>query len=307
MSSNTRSSPWPGVLVGALLVASTAFLVTRVAHASGDTASNNQAPTSTASQPAPSKNPQSSSSTSAISTTGWKLSWDDEFNTTAALRQWSFDVGNVGGPALHQLQWYDRGNASVRGGQLVITAAANSNGKQCWHGPCHYTSVRMMSNFTQAYGLFEARIKLPAGQGLWPAFWLQGDNYDEVGLPKAGEIDIVEVPNLPPANLLTGFAHAPKGDGQRNSQIYRAEDTLSQPLSAGYHVYAVEWTRKGITWLVDGKAYGHLDSYPGWVFNHPFNIILNVAVGGKWPGPPTASTHFPASMDVDWVRVYRQA
>jgi beta-glucanase (GH16 family) len=300
MRSDTRSTPWPGVLIGLALVASTTFLVARSTHASWDATGNSAAQTSTAGQAAPTGNSRSSSPASAISPAGWKLSWEDEFNTTAALRKWSFDVGNVGGRALHQLQWYDRSNASVRSGQLVITADANSNGQQCYHGPCHYTSVRMMSHFAQAYGLFEARIKLPAGRGLWPAFWLQGDNYDQVGLPKAGELDIAEVPNIPPANILYGFAHAPY------RKQYRASTTLPQPLSAGYHVYAIEWTRSGITWLVDGKTYGHIDSYPRWVFNHPFNIILNIAVGGKWPGTPPSSTHFPATMDVDWVRVYRQ-
>ena len=300
MRSNARSNPWPGVLVGVLLVASTAFLASRIAHASGDTANNSPPPTSTSSQPAGSPNPRSSSPASAISTAGWKLSWQDDFNTTAALNRWSFDVGNVGGPALAQLQWYDRGNATITGGKLAITATANGGGHQCWNGPCHYSSVRMQSHFGQAYGLFEARIKLPAGSGLWPAFWLQGDNYDQVGLPKAGELDIAEEPNRPPLNELHGFSHAPQG-------IHKFTADLPQPLSAGYHVYAIEWTRSRITWLVDGKAYGHLDSYPGWPFNHPFNIILNLAVGGNWPGSPTSSTHFPASMDVDWVRVYRKA
>jgi beta-glucanase (GH16 family) len=302
MVSNTRSNPWPGVLVGVLLVAATAFLVSRIAHASGDTASNNSAPPSTASQPPASPNPRSSSPTSTISTADWKLSWQDEFNTTAALNKWSFDVGNVGGRALKQLQWYDRSNASISGGQLVITAAANGGGHQCWNGPCRYSSVRMQTYFAQKYGLFEARIKMPSGTGLWPAFWMVGDNYNQVFLPKAGEIDIAEINDKPPLTKVTGFAHGPKED-------FRAETTLGQPISDGYHIYAIEWTRTGITWLVDGKAYGHLDSYAGWPFNHPFNILLDLAVGSgnDFAGAPTSSTHFPATMDVDWIRVYRKA
>ena len=300
MSSNTRSNPWPGVLVGVLLVASTAFLVSRVAHASGNTSASGLGPTSTVSQPASSPNPASSSPTSAISTADWVLSWQDNFNSAAALNKWSFDVGNVGGPALRQLQWYDRSNAIVSGGKLALTATASGGGHRCWNGRCRYTSVRMQSHFGQAYGLFEARIKIPAGTGLWPAFWLQGDNYDQVGLPAAGEIDIAEQPNRPPLQELHGFSHAP-------NLVHKVTTLLSQPLSDGYHDYAVEWTRSRITWLVDGRAYGHLDSYRGWPFNHPFNIILNLAVGGKWPGKPTAATHFPASMDVEWVKVYRRA
>jgi beta-glucanase (GH16 family) len=298
MRSDTRSNPWPGVLVGVLLVASTAFLVSRIAHASGNTASNSPAPNSTSGQSA-SPSPGSSSSSPSISLADWKLSWQDDFNTAAALHKWSFVTGNVGGPVLKELQWYDRGNAAIRGGQLVITAAANGEGHQCWNGPCHYTSVRMQTRFAQAYGLFEARIKLPPGRGLWPAFWMVGDNYNQVFLPKAGEIDVVELGNNPPLNIVHGFAHAPKLD-------FRANGTLPEPLSAGYHVYAVEWTRSSITWLVDGKAYANLKAYPGWPFNHPFNLILSLAVGGKFPGSPTSSTQFPASMDVSWIRVYRQ-
>ncbi len=297
MRSNNRSAPWLGALVGVLLVASTAFLVARFAHAR-DTASKSLTPLSATRQRAPSPNPQSTSPGSTLSMANWVLTWQDKFNSTAALHKWSFVLGNQGGPALKQLQWYDRSNASIRGGKLVITADANGGGHQCWNGPCHYTSVRMQTHFAQAYGLFEARIKMPAGGGLWPAFWMVGDNYNQVYLPRAGEIDIAEVSNHPPATRLTGFAHAPK-------LYYRAQDVLPQPLSAGYHDYAIEWTKSRITWLVDGKAYGHLNAYPGWPFNHPFNIILDLAVGGNWPGPPTSSTHFPATMDVDWVRVYR--
>ena len=303
MGSYGRSTIWPGVVVGVVLVASTTFLVARVVHASNGTAGNSPAQTSAAGQTTPSPNPRSSSPTSTLPAGNWKLSWHDEFSTTAALRNWSFVTGNLGGSNLHQLQWYDRSNAAVRGGNLVITAAADGGGHQCWNGSCHYTSVRMQTSFAQAYGLFEARIKMPNGSGLWPAFWMVGDNYNQVFLPKAGEIDVAEISNLFKPNVLTAFAHGPV-KGSRELR-FQAQVSLTHPLSAGYHVYAVKWTRNRITWLVDGNPYGHLDKYRGWPFNHPFNIILDLAVGGSWPGPPKASTHFPATMDVDWIRVYR--
>jgi beta-glucanase (GH16 family) len=159
----------------------------------------------------------------------------------------------------------------------------------------------MISSFKQRYGLFEARIKLAGGRGIWPAFWMQGANYDRVHLPKAGEIDIAEVNGRQPADRLGGYGHEQDG----TAKAYY--DRMSQSIYAGYHIYGVEWTREGITWLVDGKAYGYLPAYRGWPFNHPFNIILSLAVGGTWPGSPDASTHFPVSMYVNWLRVYRQA
>jgi beta-glucanase (GH16 family) len=242
------------------------------------------------------------------------LTWDDEFTTAAGLNGWWFENGNVGGPALQELQWYDQNNATVTNGNLVLTATAGANGQQCWNGPCQYTSVRMQSNFSQTYGLFEARIKLAGGTGIWPTFWMQGDNFDQVGDPAAGEIDIVEVNGQPPLDRIGGYAHAPNVPTQLCGQaadiagcFFSAYDTMSEPVYDDYHIYGVEWTPTGITWLLDGKPFGYLAAYPGWPFNHPFNIILSLAVGGSWPGSPDASTHFPVSMDVNWLRVYRQA
>ena len=232
---------------------------------------------------------------------GWTLSWTDEFTGSSSLHDWSFDNGGNGW-GNKELQVYDPRNVSLSpGGGLVITAAKDGYGEDCWYGTCEYSGARLQTKgvFAQQYGLFEARIKLPSGHGLWPAFWMEGADIDQVNWPAAGEIDVIEVNNQHP-DLVEAFAHGPE-------EGYGAYDTLTHPLSAGYHVYGVEWTSTGITWLVDGHAYGHLNAYSGWPFDQPFFLILDLAVGGVWPGSPTASTTFPAEMDVSWIRVYKKA
>ena len=233
-------------------------------------------------------------------TVQWKLTWDDEFNKPSSLNKWVYETGGDGW-SLKQLQYYDASNAAVDGrGDLVITTSTNGHDQQCWYGPCRYSSARMntLGAFAQAYGRFEARIKVPVKSGIWPAFWMEGADIGQVGWPRCGEIDIVETNGKNP-QLVQGFSHAP-------NNRHHGYFTLPEPLSAGFHVYRVDWTRKGITWFVDGYAYAHLSAYPGWPFDHPFFFILNVAVGGGWPGAPKSSTEFPAHMVVDWVRVYRK-
>jgi beta-glucanase (GH16 family) len=299
MPLQSKSALWPGIVIGAVLVAATTFLVARADHAAGTASSAISSHSTRASARSHSPAPISSSGLPTGSASRWLLTWQDDFSTAAGLSQWWYESGNVGGPSLGQLQWYDQGNATISHGNLLLTATASDTGHQCWNGPCQYTSVRMQSYFSQAYGLFEARIKLAGGTGIWPAFWMQGANYDQVGLPQAGEIDIAEVNGQAPVDRLGGYAHAP-------DVFYTAYDMMTQPVYSGYHIYAVDWTPTGITWLLDGKPFGYMAAYPGWPFNHPFNIILDLAVGGNWPGPPNASTQFPVSMYVNWVRVYRQ-
>jgi beta-glucanase (GH16 family) len=231
---------------------------------------------------------------------GWTLTWSDDFTGPSGLRNWTFRTGGNGWEH-NQLQTYDASNVSLApGGGLVITATHNGHGEQCWYGACTYSGGRLETkgSFEQKYGLFEARIKLPSGRGLWPSFWMEGADIDQVNQPAAGEIDIIEVNSAKP-DLVEAFAHAPE-------ENYGAYFQLPEALSAGYHVYGIDWTAEGITWLVDGHAYGHLNNYAGSPFNQPFFLILDLAVGGTWPGSPTASTKFPAYMDVSWVRVYQQ-
>jgi len=312
MPRQSKSALWPGMVIGVVLVAATTFLVVKTTHtvatsnsASSDHSTQTAAPTHSATggpSPHATSKSRSTTLTSAMPAGPWVLTWDDEFKSTAGLSRWSFVSGSVIGGSggthpLHELQWWDQSNATVSNGNLVLTATKGLNGHSCWYGQCDYTSVRMMSTFSQTYGLYEARIKLPAGQGIWPAFWMQGSQYstDPVG---AGEIDIAEQNNRPPLDRLGGYTHTAQG-------INYFYHWMSEPVSASYHVYGIAWTPSRITFFVDGTPYGHLDAYPGWPYNHPFNIILSLAVGGGWPGPPTASTHFPVRMYVNWLRVYK--
>lgn len=229
----------------------------------------------------------------------WTLTWQDGFNSPADLQKWTAESGGGRGARLKQLQWYDQGSVIIGGGYLALTASKGGGSHHCWYGRCKYRSGRVntFTSFAQKYGRFEARIKFPAGRGLWPAFWLEGANIAKVGWPKAGEIDIVE-PNGVNAYQVRAYAHAYKWG------VFRSYK-LPHPLSAGYHVYGVDWSSTQIRWWVDGHTYGTVKAYKGWPFNKPFFIILNLAVGGGYAGPPTASTHFPARLLVDWVRVYK--
>ena len=227
----------------------------------------------------------------------WTMTWDDDFRQAGSLSKWNVITGGWGD---QQLEGYSPRNVALVPGQgLVITASKGGQGQQCSYGTCSYSSGRIQTNglFQQQYGLFTARIKLPAGRGLWPAFWMEGADATDVTWPNGGEIDVIEVNNQKPG-LVEAFAHAP----DVNKGLYLP---LGSPLSAGYHVYAIEWTPTQITWLVDGRVFGHVQVSAGSPFHQPFFLILNLAVGGKWPGPPTAATKFPAQMDVTWVRVYQ--
>lgn len=237
----------------------------------------------------------------AKAATRWVLTWNSNFSKPGTLSKWIYFNGGTGW-GLKQLQYYDRQNAAVnKQGQLVITMSKAGSKLKCWYGPCKYTSARMetLNKFSQTYGKFEAKIKFPAGHGLWPAFWMEGTNIYQAGWPAAGEIDGVEPFNRN-THLVLGYAHSAKVK-------YRARLTVPHPTTAGFHTYGVVWNPKGITWYFDGHAYGHMNATKNWGFSHRFFIILNLAIGGNYPGPISKSIHFPAQMIVDWVKVYRQA
>ena len=238
---------------------------------------------------------------------GWTLVWSDEFDGPAGQlpdpANWTFDIGTDWGN--RQLE-YDTGrpeNVSFDGdGNLAITARRES-----YRGSA-YTSGRIKTQglFEQAYGRFEARIRLPTGQGIWPAFWLLGNDIETVGWPECGEIDIMEYRGQEPSIVL-GTVHGP--DYFAAGGISARYGLTGTRFDTGFHEFAIEWTEAGIVWFVDGQRYHAVgrDDPPGrWVFDHPFFILLNVAVGGSFVGPPNESTSFPQSMLVDWVRVYRK-
>ncbi|MEU8183250.1 family 16 glycosylhydrolase [Micromonospora sp. NPDC049044] len=237
------------------------------------------------------------------------ISWQDEFNSPAGTpvdqNKWRFDIGG-GGWGNNERQYYTSSTSNaVHDGQgnLVITARRDNPGNyQCHYGRCEYTSARLLSaaTFTQTYGRFEARIKIPRGQGIWPAFWMLGTGG---GWPDAGEIDIMENIGREP-NTVYGTVHGP---GYSGSGGITGSRTIGAPLADGFHTYRVDWEPNVITWYLDGVQYHRVDPArlggSRWVFDHPFFMILNVAVGGNWPGYPDGSTQFPQQMLVDYVRV----
>ena len=237
----------------------------------------------------------------------WVLAWEDDFSGTAGAlpnqSNWRFDVGTDWGNAQLEYDTDRASNASLDGaGHLAITARQES-----YKGSA-YTSARLTTQGKQEfkYGRFEARIKMPSGRGIWPAFWLLGANEDVVGWPKAGEIDIMEYRGQEPS-IVNGTLHGP---GYSGINAFTRRFTLDGArFDSDYHDFTVEWDEDQVKWKVDGHLYHEMKrSYvPGeWVFDHPFYIILNVAVGGGYVGSPDGSTTFPQSMLVDWVRVYRR-
>jgi beta-glucanase (GH16 family) len=278
------------------------FLLGITALVAACTASGGTGPTAQPSRSTTPPQPTRASSPAAASSAGqWALTWTGGFNKPGALSKWQYDHGGQAGAGLRQLQWYDTANATInKNSQLVITADRDSGKNRCWYGPCQFASSRMETenSFSQTYGKFEARIKFPPGEGLWPAFWLEGTNVDQVGWPACGEIDVIEPQAGKNPYLVDAYAHATRFRHQ-------AFLTVPQPITAGFHTYGVVWNPKGITWYFDGHAYSHAKAYKGWPFDKPFFIILNLAVGGGYTGPPDKNTPFPAHLVVDWIRVYR--
>ena len=237
----------------------------------------------------------------------WRLVWSDEFAGSAGSpvddRKWTHDIGG-GGWGNNELQHYTSRPSNVRHngqGQLEIVARAEALDDSS------YTSGRISTagRFTQRYGRFEARIRLPSGTGIWPAFWSLGDNIGGIGWPACGELDIMEV--VRDFSVNHGTAHGPGYSG--GTQLTAAYRLPSGSLADDFHVYAIEWEPNVVRWYVDDTLYQQrtpADLPPGtsWVYDHPFFLLLNLAVGGGFPGPPDASTQFPQTMTVDYVRVY---
>jgi beta-glucanase (GH16 family) len=251
---------------------------------------------------------------------GWSLVWSDEFDDPAGTpprpAHWTPEIGDgtiVGNPGWGnaELEYYTDSieNAATDGqGNLVITAKEADGSLICYYGPCEYTSARLISwhKAEFAYGRIEARLQVPYGQGLWPAFWTLGTDIGEVGWPQSGELDIMEHIGREPT-MVYGTVHGPGYSGGAGVGA-GYEHPEGQAFSDDMHVFAVEWEPGEIRWYVDGTLFftATPDDVSGqWVFDHPFFIILNVAVGGNWPGYPDETTVFPQTMHVDYVRVYQ--
>ncbi len=250
-----------------------------------------------------------------VAATGHSLVWSDEFETIDPA-SWSFETGGHGW-GNQELQYYtDGGNASVQydlmaGSRVLVIEARRGApaGAQCWYGACQYSSSRIVTRGRREFrhGRIEARMRLPQTQGIWPAFWMLGGNFGTVGWPHSGEIDIMEHVGFEPT-LTHGALHGP---GYSGNTPFAGTHDLGQRVDAAYHVYAVEWDAQGVRWFVDGRQFhavtrAQVEARGPWVFDQPFFLLLNIAVGGSWPGSPDAGSQFPQRMYVDWVRVYQQ-
>jgi beta-glucanase (GH16 family) len=247
---------------------------------------------------------------------GWTLTWSDEFNgpngSGVDPSKWVVETGGNGW-GNQELEYYTSRpeNAYEKDGDLVIKVL-----QEKYKGPDgvtrDYTSARLktLGRFEQTHGRFEARIKIPRGQGIWPAFWMLGSDIDNPGWPACGEIDIMENIGKEPS-IVHATIHGP---GYSGAHGIGAPFALSagNKMADDFHVYAVEWEQNVLRFYVDEYLYAtrtpaDLPKGTKWVYDHPFFLLLNVAVGGGWPGSPDASSAFPQEMLVDYVRVYRRA
>lgn len=240
----------------------------------------------------------------------YQLVWNDEFNGTAGTSpdatKWVTDIGTGQlGWGNNELQYYTNNASNLQqdgNGNLLITA------KQENFGGSSFTSARIKTQgkFAYGYGRYEARIKTPTGPGIWPAFWMLGDNINTVSWPQCGEIDIMEQKGNQ-SHITYGTIHGPGYAG--GNSIGKMYGLQNGRFDADFHIYAVEWGEDYIDFFVDDYLYQHVtpnDANGQWVFNQNFFLILNVAVGGSFAGFPTTGTPFPQNMMIDYVRVYKQ-
>jgi beta-glucanase (GH16 family) len=236
---------------------------------------------------------------------GMNLVWADEFNGTSLnTDNWNYDVGD-GCPNCgwgnNELQFYTAGdNLYFQSGKMIIEARKeNKNGKS-------YTSTRLtsMNKRSFKFGRVDFRAKIPSGQGIWPAFWMLGDNFPTAGWPACGEIDIMEVLGQQPSKIYSTIHFK---SGNTSARVEKSLLTASS-LADEFHVYSLVWEKDKIKTMVDDKTIAEFDPsqvsapYP---FNEKFFFIMNIAVGGNWPGSPNATTYFPQFMMVDYIRVFQ--
>jgi len=234
---------------------------------------------------------------------GWTLIWQDEFEDKEInLSNWTYDLGG-GGWGNGEAEYYTSRpeNARVENGNLVIEA------RQEKYEDSYYTSARLKTQGLKSfqYGHFEARLKVPTGAGLWPAFWMLGSSFDGSNWPDCGEIDIMEYIGKEP-DLIMGTLHGPGYSGALGRTKWNRQ---KYDIADDFHTYAVEWDSDQVSWFFDGEKYSTVTRADlgdlKWVMDQPFFIIINLAVGGQLPGPIGLKTTFPAQLLVDYIRVYQ--
>ncbi len=249
---------------------------------------------------------------------GWELAWSDEFDGPAGAppnpANWNYEIGDVtpdgkNGWGNEELQYYtdDPDNSSTDGsGNLVITLDEADPSRECYYGPCEFESARLLTQHKAefAYGRIESRLQVPTGgDGLWPAFWSLGTDITYNPWPGAGEIDFMEyVSRLP--NEIFGTIHGP---GYNGGGSFGGIYDFGERVDSDYHTFTVEWEPNLITWYVDGIQYHQATpaDVPGpWVFDKPFFLLLNFAIGGNFGGTPDPGNIYPQEYKVDYVRVY---
>jgi beta-glucanase (GH16 family) len=255
--------------------------------------------------------------TPVVAPQGWSLVWQDEFDGRAGVvpsgRNWDYDSGGDGWNSQDRAYYTSAAeNAALDGSGLLLISARKVDGAaaslNCWYGACSYTSARLVTRgrFNVSYGRIEARLRLPAGQGVGAAFWMLGVDASVNPWPANGEIDIMQTSAKAPGSVWGGV----NGPGYSGAAAPGAAFSPSgASLSADFHVFAVEWDPEEMRWYVDGQQYFSLtpDKVAGkWVFDHPFYLGLNLGVGGSLAAEPDASATFPQTLAVDYVRVFQR-
>jgi beta-glucanase (GH16 family) len=241
------------------------------------------------------------------------LLWSQEFNEKSGSkpdpRYWNYDLGDGRGWGNRELEFYTNSNAKMNGrGSLAITALQISPKKKqvCYYGYCEWSSSRITTKNKVwiKYGTIEARIQMPLGKGTWPAFWMLGRNIDEVSWPNSGEIDITEGLGRTP-QLTYATIHGPEYFGGTSIGVRHLNQ---KKLSEDFHTYGINWSEDSIEWTFDGQVIfkQSKDSIApkSWVFNQPFSLILNVAMGGEFAGEIGRDSKSGLQMKVDWIRVH---
>ena len=268
-------------------------------------------------------------STTTAAPDGWELVWNDEFDGDRLdPASWTADHSTFGDGNLELACLTPRPeNLRVADGNLVITARREAAPYRCpgerrtteFPNGRPYTSamIRTRGNFATTYGRFEIRARLPRGTGLWPAFWLLSDDYRYGGDGRSGELDVMENIGSQPDRISGTIHYCYSCSGAAARQAFEYRYPAGSDAADGFHTYTMEWEPGAIRWYVDGNLYGTSDATsrpwtppPGATFpapfDHPHYLILNMAVGGRWPGSPTPETVMPADFTVDWVRVYQR-